>query len=248
MSTPSHRHHPVPPSGLVERQVHRWDRIAEALRHGPLRPSESPRRPVITISGAVGSGRLLLAEELARRLNYEIYGRELVEKVAQDLGLNQPMVQGLDERVDSEIRLQLSTWMRGHKIDSQDYIRSLARVMVGLARSGGAIILGRGSSCILHDLTEKTGASLRLEASLEVRVRRLMEWRGLPEKEARHLAQTSEEEQRHFLRHYFKQDISNSECYDLIINTGRLTIEQAAMLVLRCLEAKGHTLESLRGR
>lgn len=247
MNSPSHRH-PSPGSGLVERQIHRWDRIAEALRHRPGqdREAHAAARPVITISGAAGSGRMLLAESLAHSLNYEIYGRELVEKAATDLGLNRPIVDGLDERVDSEIRLQLATWMRGHEIESSDYIHSLARVIVGLARSGGAIILGRGSSFILQDVTDRAGASIRLEAPLAVCVKRLMELRKISEKDALRIAEHSETEQKQFIRRYFHQDISSPLAYDLVINTGRLNIENAAQVVLECLRAKGYNVDKLK--
>jgi len=242
----------MPPTGktppdLVERQMHRWDRIAEALkRHPHQQEGEAKKHPVITVSGTCGSGREDLSVELARELNYDLYGRELVEKVAEDLGLNKPVVEGLDERVESEIRLILATWMRGREIESSDYMRSLVRTMVGLANSGGAIILGRGGAFVLEPLAQQVALSVRLDAPLEQRVTRIMTRRQIGEEEARRFIDQNDRDQAEFVRHHFQRDIDSLTAYDLTLNMGRYTTEQALNLVLHALTLRGHNPGDIR--
>lgn len=246
MHSPSSK---VPPfDNLIERQVRRWDRIAAALRrHADLaEKADAHPRPVITISGSCGSGREQLAVELARELNYELYGRELVEKVAEDLGLNHPVVKGLDERVESEIRLILSTWIRGREIESNDYVRSLVRVMVGLARSGGAVILGRAGAFILEKLASQVALSVRVEAAMPQRIERIAANRQISEDEARAFIEDSDHHQAEFVRRYFRREVADPLAYDVVLNLGRLSIEQGRHVVMGAIASRGHDLKTLR--
>lgn len=233
---------PTPPD-LVERQIHRWDRIASALRRFPATEEIEPvRRPCITISGTAGSGREELASLLAKKIDYEIYGRELVEHVATDLGLDKPIVQGLDERVDSEISLIFSTWMRGREIEHSDYLRSLARVMIGIARNGGAIILGRGGNFILKDLPEEVALSVRLDAPLEKRIQHVMKSNGVSEDEAARMVKASDQDRAKFIQRHFNRDINDSVAYDMTLNMDRLSIAQAVEIIVKAIAIRGVSL------
>lgn len=233
-----------PPPGMVECQVHRWDRIAAALKRLPGHEEETkpPQRPLVTISGTTGSGRAELGRQLAYRLNYDVYGQELVQKVAQDLGLDQPVVEGLDETAKSEIHLILSTWMRGREIESNDYFRSLARVMVGIARSGGAIILGRGGNLFLKQFPEMLGLSVRLDSPLEQRVTRVMAERACSTEEARRFIERCDKDRRDFIRRYFQSDVADPLGYDMTINTDRLGIAQCVDVIVGALAARGYKI------
>lgn len=223
---------------LIERQIRRWNRIDAVLKKAsPEKPlAEVSRRPVLTVSGSAGSGRERLAVALCKELDYELYGRELLDAVASDLHCQRMLLEGLDEKVQSNIRLIFESWLRGREIDHREYISALFRVMGSLAERGGAVILGRGGAFILG---AKAALRVRLEAPLPLRVRRTMESRKVSEDEARHFVQTKDREQEEFLRRYFHSEASDPLAFDLAINTERIEPEKAVGIVLSALAQRG---------
>jgi cytidylate kinase len=226
---------------LIERQVRRWDNIAAVLRQKPVEKSlaAASQRPPLTISGSPGSGRVQAALALCEALDYDLFGREIMDAVAEDLDCQRLLLDSLDERVQSQIELMVSSWLRGRQIDHQEYLASLLRVMGSLADRGGVVILGR---CGAFFLGEKAGLRIRLEAPVEVRVRRIMESREISEKDAREFIETAGSQQSQFCRRFLNRDVADPLAYDLVLNTGSLSPEDTVPLVETALHLRGLTV------
>ena len=104
----------------------------------------------------------------------------------------------------------------------------LKRITFAIAAHGSAVILGRGASFLLPP--EKRIAFLFV-SPLEVRIRNVMEDRGLSEKHARERIVKVEAEHHQFAKKYFQADILNSAHYHLVINTDRVPYGDAARLI-----------------
>jgi len=223
---------------IIERQLRHWDNMAAVLRkQAPGKPlAEASCRPVITLSGPIGSGIERLAVALARELEYDIYGRELLDAVAADLNCQRLLLEGLDERVQSNLRTMFETLIHGREIENQEYLAALVRVVGSLAEKGGVIIIGRGSAFILG---HRAALRILLEAPLEARVRRVMQSRQISEDEARRHIAAREQAQRKFCRYYFRRELSDPTAFDLTINTERLDPENAVALIRAALAARG---------
>lgn len=234
---------PVDARTLIERQIRRWDRLAAVLekKSGGQSLAEASQRPVLTVSGSTGSGRERLAMALCKDLDYELFGRELLEAVASDLSCQRRLVESLDEKVQSNISLRFESWLRGRDIENRDYIRALFRVMETLASEGGAVILGRGGAFVLGD---KAALRVRVVAPLEKRVARIADGWKIGEEEARRIVETKDQEQREFCRHYFQRDVGDPSAFDLTINTQRFEPEKAVGLVRAALAERGIEIQS----
>jgi len=237
---------PADAGKLIERQMGPCDRLLDFLTKRPRakHTSDGTRRPVLTVSGPVGSGRGRLSLALCKEFGYELFGREILDAVAEDLRCQSKMLKSLDESAQSNIRLMFETWLRGRIIDNQEYIRALFRVMVSLAEKGGTVILGRGGA---HILGPRAALRIRVEAPVPMRVRRIMESQNLSEADARRYVETKDREQKKFYRQFSHREPSDPLAYDLTINMERLDPEKAVGVVVAALAARGIEIHKPHG-
>ena len=235
---------------LIGRQIHRWNSITEILKYvpgeqpGKAAPAEpgSVRHPPICISRELGSGARVICRHLCQRLGYEMFGRSLIDEIAKDLNVQRQLVDYLDEHGRSELELLIESYMRGREIESREYLGSLIRVVKTLGRGGGVVLLGRGATFILR---EQAALNVLVVAPLELRVKRLMDYLQITEKDARAQALAYDQMREHFVRKFFGADVHNPSNFDLVINTARIPPEQGGEVVLQALKARGYSLEAM---
>jgi cytidylate kinase len=221
---------------LVEEQAHRWQ-LGRQARDG----REAPPRPVVTVSRQHGAGGGEVARALAGELGFDLFDREIIQRIAESTHLSEQVVQALDEK-DREV---LTDWLAAFAsrayLSPVEYRYHLSRVVGALTRHGGAIILGRGAHLILGQ-----GEALRVHvvAPLETRVRTVMEREGLSEREARRRIVSVEADRKAFLLKHFHADFGDPATYDLVVNTAALGVPGAC----RTIAGAVREMEGERGR
>lgn len=68
---------------------------------------------------------------------------------------------------------------------------------------------------------------VRIIAPIDLRIQNMSEEFGVPAEEARRRILRTESDRRAFVRKYFYADIADPANYDLVINTGTLSIDAA---------------------
>ena len=96
--------------------------------------------------------------------------------------------------------------------------------------------MGRGANFILPS---KEKFSLRIIASLEIRVKNVSSKFGISLEEAKRRILRTESDRRAFARKYFYADIAAPLNYDLVINTGTVNIDIAVDFVRSAFEKYG---------
>ncbi|MDD5630174.1 MAG: cytidylate kinase-like family protein, partial [Elusimicrobia bacterium] len=207
----------------------RW----EASRLGPS--AERRREPVISISRLPGCNGRVLAEELARKLKFDFFHRELLHQVAESAHLSEAILNTVDEKDLPAI----TEWIQSLFLErylSGDYFRHLSKVLMAIAEHGRAVILGRGCGFIL-----KPELCLRvlLVAPLEERVAVVARRDKLSREEARRKVVQTESERRAFIQRHFHAAMMDPVHYDLVLNThglgpeGTLALVEAAWKIKR---------------
>jgi cytidylate kinase len=169
---------------------------------------------VLTLSRELGAGDSGFAPTLADRLSLKPYDRELLEQEAVRLGVSEGEV----EKVDEQPAGIFERFRPGSLY--QRYFDALGRLMQELAARGDVLLVGRGGSRFLKD---HAGAfHVRLVATPDVRVRRVMEHRWLREGPARKLIAQTDAERRGFYENYFGADWASPLEYHITVNSGRL--------------------------
>lgn len=230
---------------LIDRQIRRWEMEASARRElAAGRPGQpAPVLPWVTISRAFGSGGGEVAQRLSARLNYPIVDKEILEVLVQEGHLRAAIVEALDERDRSSLDVWVDGILRGKLQDKDDYLRTLVRVIGGIAIHGHSVIIGRGANFILDSAR---GLNVRVVAPREQRIETIRRIRDLDEDAAVKLVERVDGERSAYIRRYFHRDIEDPLAYDLILNTAGIGIDLAVELIDRSLRQKLGPLPHVR--
>ncbi len=213
---------------LAERQMLLRDARERATRVRPAETTEF-RYGFVTISRKNGSLGDAIARELASRLGWHVYDREIVDHIAQNSHVRQTLVERMDERAQNLIHESVQrflTMAEGPSFGAEEYHEALIRTLTYLAACKEAIIIGRGANFVLRE--RNGGLHLRIVASPEIRSQRLSRRWSVSPSEARQRMELLDLERRDFVRHHFRQEIDDFRFYDLVLNTDILSAGQVA--------------------
>jgi cytidylate kinase len=206
--------------------------------------------PVITISRQYGSYGDAAAELLCDKLCYRILDKNLMRRLAAEVGVTSKKVVDLSEDQYRPRTLLERLWANApprtrDPVVWAQYVEAearehLATEMVGqLIRTayerGNVVIVGRGGQVVLRDKPDVL--HVRLLAPLAIRVRRHQIRAGLTVEEARKEVIERDRASAEFVRRYHDADVDDPTLYDLSINTGKLPWEVAADLIIGALPA-----------
>ncbi|HYK87947.1 MAG TPA: cytidylate kinase-like family protein [Acidobacteriota bacterium] len=150
----------------------------------------SQPKPVVTITQEPGCGAETIAERLCSELDLHLYDWELVEQIAKHEQVSALLVSTLEKNPPSGFADFLADLAPEYGLTSYRYISSLKRILLSIAVTGNALIMGRGSNFFLPS-EKKIG--LCFVAPLELRIKNVMKELGVTEKEARrHVSKTPE--------------------------------------------------------
>ena len=191
--------------------------------------NEQPRhKPVVTITKEPGCGAEGIAERLCSELDLHLYDWEVVEQVAKDVQVSAQLVSKLENNPPSGFADYLAEFDPEHNLTSDEYIASLKRILLAIAVTGNAVIVGRGSNFFLPP-DKKIG--LCFVAPLALRIQNVMKEMGLAEKEARKHVSKLEAEHRKLVKKYLLTDIRDPSQYHLVINTALVKPDTIVELV-----------------
>jgi cytidylate kinase len=215
---------------LVDHQIRRWH--VDARRQQPR-----PRRPCVALSRLPGSGADEFGRRLAERLDYAFFGIELVDRIARKAGIQQELVEGMDERVRSAIEAMIDGLRnRPAPFSESDYVSRLVRVIATLGEGGSAVIVGRGAAYVLD---AERALRVLVVAPREVRVERFAKRHDLPLAEAEARLIREDAARRQFIERSFRVDPDDASLYDVAVNTGSYGIEGCVELVVEALARRG---------
>jgi Cytidylate kinase-like family len=198
-------------------------------------------RPVVTISRQKGSLGLLIAEKLAKQLDYRILRREIVDEICKSAGYQKKIVQALDGKVPNPVEFWLEGLLKGQYVTQPDYTKSLVKVIFSMSELGGVIVIGRGAGFILPP---ERRFSLRTVAALSRRIENLQRYQKLSPDDARDEIARNDRAQTEFIKTTFRRDINDSNAYDLVINTTNIDVDSAVKICNEAIMAKWRRLGS----
>ena len=125
-------------------------------------------------------------------------------------------------------------FIKKHYLHPDAYLLYLMKVVNTIAEHGHAVIVGRGANLILPP--EKR-FSVRVIAPLSVRVQNVIEFSGCSEEEAKKRVLRREAKRKAFVDQSFHADVSDPLGYDLVLNTGMLSIQAAVQAIAGAVNA-----------
>lgn len=196
-------------------------------------------KTLITISRQHGSGGTEVAEILADKLDVWYYNREILYMAADKIGFDsfdEESMKELNYRKSSKYMEGLSVMMGtpGHIPVYNKMYKEQGKIIQKLAGYGSGVFLGRCADYILKDF--ENVYSVFLYADDEYRLKRLAkaEGREVTLEEMRKEDKTRES----YYNYYTGQKWGDVRNYDLALNMGKTTAEDAADMILSYIEKR----------
>jgi cytidylate kinase len=219
----------------MEQLGRHWESRHQAVS---ARKDLSPRTPgafTVALSREAGTLGTLVAREVGKRMGWQVYDHELLERIAEDMHVRATLLAHVDERQQSwlleSVEALLATPVQNEwnpRVTESAYVRHLIQTVLALGFQGECVIVGRGSPFILP---AETTLRVRLVAPLNHRMAALSKSLGISTKEAARRIRTLDRERSDFVQDHFQKDPTDPRHYDLVLNTGRLSTDAAAGLI-----------------
>ena len=207
---------------------------------------------VITISRQYGSGGDEIAAQVCEMLGYRHFDKLLMAQVASEVKLSEREMADFSRdnlKVQNFLDLLLGTstpntaapvrsWRpdsgaRAPKLKLLDENQAIALVRGTIEASykqGNIVIVGRGGQALLKD--KPNVLHVRVEAPLKTRRRRVHEQGGISLDVAHDVVIEHDQAVANYLKRFYGIDWADSALYDLVLNTGRLSLDAAAHLIV----------------
>jgi cytidylate kinase len=198
-------------------------------------PSPPLVRPAFTvaISRESGTGGTAIARALGAELNWPVYDKELVQQIAEQMGLRAELLDSVDERRRSWLQESLEAFASTPAVSASGFVRRLVETVLALGTHGECIIVGRGAPQILA--AERT-LRVRIVAPLEDRIARKAKILNISKREATRQIETIDEERTRFVESHFHRDSRDPSAYDLVLNSSRFCVDECAELIAAALK------------
>lgn len=231
---------------IIDRQLRRWELERAARAAEPRRDKPgAPLHPVITVSRQRGSGGSRIAELLARRFDYTLLHRDVIDRICNSSGIRRSIVASLDEHARSQFAVWCEAIVQQRYADSSDYVRFLLETIRSVADLGGVVVVGRGANFVIGP---ERGLHVRVVAPREQRIQCLVDHARLSPRQAGREVDARDHERAEFVRKVFHHDIADAGGYDLVVNTGALALPQVVDLVAAAASAKFERLRAEAAR
>jgi cytidylate kinase len=199
---------------------------------------------LVTVSREYGSGGAAIAQRLARRLEWKLLDRCLIEKIAKTAEVDPGVAARYDERLDpwfdrlAKVFAQLAGYYPGPAREGfdADVMASLTRHVIEEAASlGKCVIVGRGSQCILQQRSDTY--HVFVYAPRGERLERIVARHpDSTTAQAAEIMNLRDSERATYVRRYFGQDWSNRHLYNLMICSSAGE-EASTSTILKAMEA-----------
>lgn len=204
---------------LVDEQLKKWQIQTKERKAVKAKPV-----PVMTISREPGCGGSEIARKLAKDLNMDLIGAQIIQKIAESAEMSTSVTQSLDEKEVSTRDTWVDSLFETRHLWPDQYLYHLTKVIGTMGKQGNFIIVGRGAQYILPPAET---LRLRFIASMEFKIANVMREFGSSKEDAEKYIIKTDSDRRAYLRKYFHADVTDPSDYDIVINTGKLGIDGA---------------------
>ena len=191
---------------------------------------------LITITRQYGSGGREISEILAKRMGVKRYDRKIVNMAAEKMGQGAD-IESIVESSYASPETSKPYFQQGGFGRVADYNRRYieqAKAILAIAKRGeGAVFLGRCADFVLKDCPNHY--SFFIYADDDFREQRAKE--EYDEKTVKEL-DAVDEQRRSYYAYYTGRKWGDPQNYDMMINTSKITLEEAADLICQYVEMR----------
>ena len=193
---------------------------------------------IITISREFGSGGRTIGKQLAQRLGWKYYDKELVKEVAEETGFDPGYIEDVGEHSASKSPLSYLFTTPGTPgvmkgMSAADFLWVMQRnVIVNLTEPETmepCVIVGRCADYILRDRDDVL--NVFVHAPIPHRADRIVRLYGESDKSPELRLKEKDKRRANNYKHYTGQTWGMSQNYHLSIDTSQISIEKAVDII-----------------
>ncbi|WP_028307972.1 cytidylate kinase family protein [Desulfitibacter alkalitolerans] len=188
---------------------------------------------VITISRQFGAGGGTVGKDAAKKLGFLLVTQNVINEGLSKLGLS-PQAFSFEKNVRKDPVQEKKRIF---------YRTALHDLIMELAAKESIILLGRGGQFLFRDHPD--AFHVRIQAPINQRVQWVQEIYQLDEKKALRMIQEKDRLKKRFTQEVFKHSWMDMEMFDLVINTGKISPQRAAKLVVQGFKLRKKELLSM---
>ena len=200
---------------------------------------------IIAVTRTCGGGATAISKILASRYDINLYDRKLLQLASEDSGINERLFAAADETTRQSLLYKVSKRAYNGEIippENDDFTSNdnlfafQAKVLKELAEKESYICIGRGADYILKD--NPRVLAVFLYADPEYCIQKEMKRMGYSYDEARRYVFRTDEYRSGYYKYHTGREWKDPYNYDLCLNTGEMTKEQAADIIMDYLNVR----------
>jgi len=181
---------------------------------------------VITISRGSFSHGQEIAEKVAEMLGYECVSREILVEAAQLFKVSEKkLIRSIDDAPNI-----LERMVHG----KERYLEYIRAALLEYARKGNVVYHGHAGHLLLTEIPQVL--KIRIIADKDDRIKLLQKRENVTKQAAAGVIENEDKNRTQWTRYLYKMDINDAKLYDIVINIGNLTIEDACDII--CVAAR----------
>ncbi len=176
-----------------------------------------------------------MARRVGLLLGWPVLDRELVQGLAERIGLEPKLLELMDETRVNWFSETLLNLFNSRLLLQDSFVSMLSRGMALAAFESPVVIVGRAGNLVL---TPDRGLRVRIVAPREMRVAVLLDREGLDLRSAGRRLDQLDASRVDFVRRHFHCDPCDPQHYDLVINVALCGVDGAVEIIGRALEVR----------
>jgi cytidylate kinase len=217
---------------VMARARRRWQVQQRMTKPDDTVSPPTSRAFTIAISREAGANGSAVGQLLGERLGWPVYDYELVERIANDMGLRSEFLESVDEKRMSWLQELAESFSSQSSVTESAYVRHLVETLLTLAMHGECIIVGRGANVVAPP---ETALRVRLVAPIWARIATVQKRRNISFGEAQRWIEKTDRDRTRFIKDHFGKEADDPHLHDLILNTQRFSLETCADIVIDAL-------------
>ena len=188
---------------------------------------------IITISREFGSGGRFIGEETAKKLGIAFYDREIITKVADDLGLSEKYVADRGEYAPSKNIFSyafIGRDINGNSIADQIYSYQ-QKIIKELAAKEPCVIVGRSADYILSGRDDVL--NVFIQGNKADKIVRIKESYSKSDDEAAKMIKDTDKKRAVNYRYCTDQEWGSRKNYDIVLNSSTLGYDNCIDVISR---------------
>ena len=193
-------------------------------------------KKIITISREFGSGGRFIGEEVAKKLGFACYDKNIIGQIAEKSGLSPEYIQ---ENAELSPKKGLFAYafsgrdITGKSVEDMVY-EAQRNIILELAEKEPCVIIGRNADYILKDRDDVL--NVFIHGDMPEKIKRITGLYNVKEKEAVKMMADTDKRRRTNYNFYTDQNWGKASNYTLCLNSSQLGYDRCEMIIMECVK------------